>query len=116
MAGIKINDLPQTASLTDNDLLVVEQQDGTKKFTFSFIRNIKNLVNYYIKSEIDEKVNDLKNKIDTKGTKDGSVQANLNADMLDGQHVEYFQKNIVVGDTPPLTPSVGDLWIDTSDD
>lgn len=123
MAGIKINDLPQTTSLGDNDLLVAEQQDGTKKITFSFIRNIKNLINYYTKSEIDTKVktlndkdSDLQTQINNRGTKDGSLQSNLNADMLDGQHSTYFQKNIVVSNTAPSNPSIGDLWIDTTDD
>lgn len=123
MAGIKINDLPQTTSLGDNDLLVAEQQDGTKKITFSFIRNIKNLINYYTKGEIDSKVNtlnkkdsDLQTQINNRGTKDGTLQSNLNADMLDGQHMTYFQKNIVVSNTAPQNPSIGDLWIDTSDD
>lgn len=137
MAGIKINDLPQTTHLEDNDLLVAEQQDGTKKITFSFIRNIKDLINYYTKKDIDDKYKALDSKLDdkykmmdnkidtkykaldnkmnTKATNDGIMQSNLNSDMLDGRHANYFQKNIVVSGAPPTNPSFGDLWIDTSD-
>lgn len=113
--GIKIHDLPQTTSLEDDDLLVVEQLHGTKKITFSFIRNIKNLINYYTKTDIDNKYKILDDKINTKGTKDGSLQRNLNSDMIDGLHADHFQKNIVVSDKPPSNPAVGDLWIDIND-